>query len=252
MTPRVHRLTVQYDGTPFAGWQRQRDPNTVQGHLERALAQCWGRPLPLAGSGRTDAGVHADAQVATFTAPAKFKSLAALQAALNYHLPPQIRVTRATYAAAAFHARFSATGKEYRYRIYNHPCHNPFELHRAWHLPRPLTVTAMRRAARLFVGEHDFASFTSNPGYARKTTVRRVTRVTISVRGPVMELRFRGNGFLYRMVRNLVGALVKVGQSRLTISELQTILNAKTRSVAPNTAPACGLYLRRVFYRNRK
>ncbi|MDR1191854.1 MAG: tRNA pseudouridine(38-40) synthase TruA [Verrucomicrobiales bacterium] len=248
MEIRNHRLTIAYDGTLFAGWQIQANPATVQGHLERVLERCWGEHLTLYGSGRTDSGVHADGQVASFKAPAKFKSLAALQAALNYYLPPQIRVTRARYAADDFHARFSAKGKEYRYRICNHPFHDPFELNRSWHVPRPLNITAMRQAARLFVGEHDFASFTSNPGYARATTVRRVTRVSISASGPLITVSVRGGGFLYRMVRNLVGALVKVGLGRLTVSEVTQILAAKQRRVAPNTAPACGLYLHKVFY----
>jgi tRNA pseudouridine38-40 synthase len=251
MKIRNHKLTVKYDGTPFAGWQVQADPETVQGHLERVLERCWGEHLTLYGSGRTDAGVHANGQVASFKAEAKFKKIAALQAALNHYLPPQIRVVRAQYADDGFHARFSAKGKEYLYRICNHPFQDPFEINRSWHVPRPLAVAAMRLAAAHFVGEHDFASFTSNPGYARETTVRRVTAVTISARRRIIELRFRGEGFLYRMVRNLVGALVKVGLGRLGEAEGRAILEARRRSAAPNTAPACGLYLNRVFYTAR-
>ncbi|MDR2463761.1 MAG: tRNA pseudouridine(38-40) synthase TruA [Verrucomicrobiales bacterium] len=249
MKIRNHKLTVSYDGTLFKGWQIQANPATVQGHLERVLARCWGERITLHGSGRTDSGVHADAQIAHFKAAAKFKSLSALQAALNHHLPPQIRVTRAQYADDDFHARFSAKGKEYRYRICNHPFQDPFEINRSWHIPRPLNITEMKKAARLFVGEHDFASFTSNPGYARATTVRRVTHVSVSVNGPLITVSVRGAGFLYRMVRNIVGALVTVGLGRLTASETRQILNAKCRGVAPNTAPAHGLYLHKVFYK---
>jgi tRNA pseudouridine38-40 synthase len=251
MKIRNHKLVIQYDGTPFEGWQVQVNPETVQGHLERVLERCWGKPVTLYGSGRTDSGVHANGQVANFKAEAKFKSIAALQAALNYYLPPQIRVVNVQYANDKFHSRFSAKGKEYLYRIYNHPFQDPFEINRSYHVPRPLAISAMKEAAQHFVGTHDFASFTSNPGYERETTVRRITDVTVSVKKHVIEIRFRGEGFLYRMVRNLVGALVKVGLGRMTPAEVKQVLDAKRRSAAPNTVPACGLYLNKVFYTDK-
>lgn len=251
MKIRNHRLTIVYDGTPFAGWQVQADPETVQGHLERVLERCWGGHITLYGSGRTDSGVHANGQVANFKAEAKFKSLDALQLALNYYLPPQIRVVKTQYANDEFHSRFSAKGKEYLYRICNHPFQDPFEINRSYHVPRPLNISEMKKAAQHFVGTHDFASFTSNPGYERETTVRHITGVIISVKKNIIEIRFRGEGFLYRMVRNLVGALVKVGLGRMTAAEVKQILDAKRRSAAPNTAPACGLYLHKVFYTDR-
>lgn len=245
---RVHRLVLAYDGGPFKGWQRQGSEPTVQLALEAAVARIWGRPLHVHGSGRTDAGVHALAQVATFTAPAKFTDMARLRAALNNNLPGAIRVLRAAPAREGFHARFSATGKQYLYRIHNHEIMPPLELGRAWHLPRTLDLEAMRRAATLLVGTHDFASFTSNPGYERETTVRTIQRAELKRRGARVEFRIRGDGFLYRMVRNLVGGLVKVGYHRLTVDEFARVFAARTRTAAPNTAPACGLYLERVFY----
>jgi tRNA pseudouridine38-40 synthase len=251
MKIRNHKLTIVYDGTPFEGWQVQANDETVQGHIERVLERCWGKPITLYGSGRTDSGVHANGQVANFKAEAKFKNTAALQAALNYYLPPQIRVVKARYANGEFHSRFSAKGKEYLYRICNHPFQNPFEINRSWHVPRPLNTGEMKKAAQHFIGRHDFASFTGNPGYERETTVRNITGVTISGKKNIIEIRFRGEGFLYRMVRNLVGALVKVGLGRMTAAEARQILDAKRRSAAPNTAPACGLYLNQVFYTDK-
>ena len=151
---------------------------------------------------------------------------------------------------AKFHARFSAKGKTYLYRIVNAPFLHPLEIGRAWHVPRPLNLTAIRQAARLLAGKHDFASFTSNPGYERESTVRRLRAIRIARKpGSVLELTFDGDGFLYRMVRNLVGALVKIGHDRLTVLELKKILIARSRSSAPPTAPAEGLYLLKVRYR---
>jgi tRNA pseudouridine38-40 synthase len=169
--------------------------------------------------------------------------------ALNFHLPPGVRVLSVQKAAAKFHARFSAKGKTYLYRIVNGPFLHPMEIGRAWHVPRPLNLKAVRQAVRLFVGKHDFASFTSNPGYERKSTIRRLRSIRIArMPGPILEFTFAGDGFLYRMVRNLVGALVKVGHERLKVSDLKKILAARSRSNAPPTAPAEGLYLLKVRY----
>lgn len=245
---RVHRLLLAYEGSAFRGWQIQGQEPTVQLALEKALLTIWEQRIPVHGSGRTDAGVHALGQVASFTAPAKFQDMDRLRAALNNNLPEAVRVLRCAFAPAHFHARFSATGKEYLYRILNHEIMPPFELGRAWHVPRPLDLEAMRAAASSLIGTHDFASFASNPGYARATTVRTLTRASLRQRGHIIELRFRGDGFLYRMVRNLTGALVKVGHHRISPTQFENILRACRRTAAPNTAPACGLYLARVFY----
>lgn len=245
---RVHRLLLTYDGSAFKGWQIQGGDPTIQLVLESAVRTIWGHPIPVHGSGRTDAGVHALGQVATFTAPPKFSDMARLRAALNNNLPDPVRVLRCALAPHHFHARFSATGKEYLYRILNHEIMPPFELGRAWHIPRPLDTAAMATAATALLGTHDFASFASNPGYARASTVRTLTHASIRTRSHLIELRFRGDGFLYRMVRNLTGALVKVGHHRISVDQFTAILHARRRTAAPNTAPACGLYLARVFY----
>jgi tRNA pseudouridine38-40 synthase len=245
---RVHRLLLSYEGSAFKGWQIQGTEPTVQLALEHAVRTIWETSVPVHGSGRTDAGVHALGQVATFTAPPKFAAMARLRAALNNNLPDTVRVLRCALAPDGFHARFSATGKEYRYLIHNHEILPPFDLGRVWHVPRALDLEAMRAAAAQLLGTHDFASFASNPGYARTTTVRTITRAEVKKRGPRLELSFRGDGFLYRMVRNLAGALVKVGHHRIGVEEFGAILRAKQRTAAPNTAPAAGLYLVRVFY----
>jgi len=246
---KIHKLTVAYDGTPFSGWQIQGNKPTVQLHLEQVVERCWGQHHHVYGSGRTDSGVHATGQVAHFDAEVKFANLSALQSALNHNLPPEIRIVRAVYARPDFHARFSARGKKYVYRIANTPFHDPFELHRSWHVPRPLNLALMEEALAHLIGLKDFASFTSNPGYERATTVRHIRKITLRRRQGIVELSFWGDGFLYRMVRNLVGALVKVGLGRLSPESFHQVLESRRRSAAPNTAPACGLYLQEVFYR---
>jgi tRNA pseudouridine38-40 synthase len=244
---RIYHLTLAYKGTPFLGWQRQPNGPTVQEHLETALARFWKRPVIVHGSGRTDTGVHAHAQTAHFTEEPRFPP-ATLQAGLNHSLPPEIRITACRLAPANFHARFSAIGKEYEYWIENAPVASPFHLDLRWHLPRPLNLPALTEALKLFEGTHDFASFTSNPGYERTNTIRTIHRAQIQKSGPLIRIRVTGNGFLFRMVRNLVGATVKVGHGRLTLEELSQILAARKRSGAPPSAPAHGLYLHRVYY----
>jgi tRNA pseudouridine38-40 synthase len=242
-----HRLTITYRGTGFSGWQCQPGKRTVQEALETALEKIWGHKISLQGSGRTDTGVHALGQAASFNAP-RLHTGAVLLRALNANLPRDVRVVRCRLVHPSFHARFDAIGKTYRYLVLNHPVQDPFTLDTHWHVPRPLDLAAMRRAARLLLGRHDFASFTSNPGYERETTVRTMSRATITRHGTTLSFHFTADGFLYRMVRNLVGALVQTGRGRITPDDFGRILRARSRSEAPATAPACGLYLVRVKY----
>ena len=242
------KLTIAYLGSDFYGWQRQDPHPTVQLALETALKKIYGKSFHVAGSGRTDRGVHALGQVASCILPPNHPP-ATLLRALNFHLPSGVRILSVQKAAPKFHARFSAQGKTYLYRIVNSPYLHPMEIGRAWHVPRPLNLPAVRQAARLFIGKHDFASFTSNPGYERESTVRRLRSIRLAQKpGSVLEITFHGDGFLYRMVRNLVGALVKVGHGRLSVADLKKILAARSRSSAPPTAPAEGLYLLKVRY----
>lgn len=242
-----HKLTIAYRGTDFSGWQRQTNKRTVQECLETALEKIWGGKISLQGSGRTDTGVHALGQVASFNAP-RLHADSILQRALNANLPRDVRVIKCRLVSPAFHARFDAMEKTYRYLIWNHVVQSPFTLDTHWHMPRPLDLAAMRRAARLLVGRHDFASFTSNPGYERESTVRTMKRASIARDGAVLVFHFTADGFLYRMVRNLVGGLAKVGLGKITVDIFKKILHACSRSEAPATAPACGLYLMNVKY----
>lgn len=245
-----HKLTLSYRGTDFSGWQRQHEKRTVQGCIEDALEKIWGRKISLQGSGRTDTGVHAVGQVASFNAT-RLHTGTVLQRALNANLPRDVRVTQCRLVSPAFHARFDAKGKTYRYLVWNHPVQDPFTWDTHWHVPRSLDLAAMRRAARLLLGKHDFASFTSNPGYERATTVRTMRRASIARGHAILTFHFTADGFLYRMVRNLMGGLVKVGQGKMTVDEFGKILHARSRSAAPPNAPSCGLYLLSVSYSPR-
>jgi tRNA pseudouridine38-40 synthase len=246
-TQQGHKLTVAYRGTDFAGWQIQPGKRTVQQCIEDALQTLWGAKLSLQGSGRTDTGVHALGQVASFNAP-RLHNAVVLQRALNANLPRDIRIMRCRLVSPAFHARFDAQGKTYRYLIWNATVQDPFTLDTHWHVPRELDLPAMRRAIRVLIGRHDFASFTSNPGYERESTVRTMRRATVVRDGHALVFHFAADGFLYRMVRNLVGALVKVGKGKITPDDFTGILRACRRSAAPETAPACGLTLMQVRY----
>lgn len=246
-----HKLTIAYRGTDFSGWQRQSAKRTVQECIEAALEKIWGQKISLQGSGRTDTGVHALGQVASFNAP-RLHADTVLQRALNANLPRDVRIVKCRLVPPAFHARFDARGKTYRYLIWNRLVQDPFTLDTHWHVPRPLDLPAMRRAARLLLGKHDFASFTSNPGYERESTVRAMKRVSLTRDGAVLVFHFTADGFLYRMVRNLVGALAKVGQGKITVDDFGKILRARSRSEAPATAPACGLYLMNVTHGAKK
>jgi tRNA pseudouridine38-40 synthase len=243
-----HKLTIAYRGTDFSGWQRQAAKRTVQECIEAALEKIWGGKISLQGSGRTDTGVHALGQVASFNAP-RLHAETVLQRALNANLPRDVRIVKCRLVSPAFHARFDARGKTYRYLIWNQLVQDPFTLDTHWHVPRPLDLPAMRRAARLLLGRHDFASFTSNPGYERESTVRTMKRASVARHGAVLVFHFTAEGYLYRMVRNLVGALAKVGQGKITVDDFGKILRARSRSEGPASAPACGLYLMKVDYR---
>lgn len=244
---KVYKLTLAYHGEPYAGWQRQKGKVTVQLELEQAAAALYGQPILMAASGRTDTGVHARGQVVSFQAPGRHKSATILKA-LNAKLPDTIRVLQVRSMPAGFHARFSATGKTYAYHVYNASLADPFQLDTTWFMPFPLSLAVLRTGARHLVGEHDFASFASNPGYARTTTVRHIRWIKIARRGELITIRVHADGFLYKMVRNLVGALVKVGTGRLQPEELLAIREACSRSAAPPSAPAHGLFLESVSY----
>jgi tRNA pseudouridine38-40 synthase len=248
------KLTIAFDGTGYEGWQVQRIGTGVQQKLEEALAKLFPSAPRTHSSSRTDAGVHALGMVAHFEVPRDECRMTArkLLLAINAWLPEDIRVLSASRVPGKFHARFDAVAKEYRYQVWNHPAMNPLLRTTSWHVPRLLKLPAMRRAAALFCGRHDFQSFTSNPGYSRESTVRTVTRCEIRKRGHLLTFLIEGEGFLYKMCRGIVGTLVQVGAGRSPPEQIRTMLGKKDRRVAGMTAPAHGLVLWRVRYKKSK
>ncbi len=269
--PQTWKLTLAYDGTDFHGWQIQPDRPTIQGELQSALERVTGEgPLPQ-GSGRTDAGVHALAQVASFALSAPIPP-ENLRRALNRTLPLAIRVSEAkTVPSATFHARHSALAKTYEYRIFLGETCSPF--HARYVLPClwKIDPVLLQESARIFLGEHDFLSFAatdpersargapaildedgdeqgSGPGSTLRTIFSSAWEERGSEAGALLVYRVRGNGFLHHMVRNLVGTMLEIGRGQLALDELVKILAARSRSAAGPTAPACGLFLHSVEY----
>jgi tRNA pseudouridine38-40 synthase len=244
------KLTLAYDGTDFAGWQVQPDSPSIQGTLASAIGRITGEKVLPQGSGRTDAGVHALAQVATLPTESVIPA-GNFVVALNDVLPASIRVLTAEEVAPDFHPRKSARAKTYRYRIYREAICPPLLARYVWHYPYPLDENAMREAAPLVEGEHDFTSFAAVDPERGREGVSNVRRIFSSQwRRDSSELIYevRGNGFLHHMVRNLVGTFLLVGKGTLKPGDVTTILKARERSAAGATAPATGLYLANVEY----
>lgn len=247
------KLVVAFDGTAYEGWQVQKIGTGVQEKVEQALARLFPSCPRVHSSSRTDTGVHALGMVVHFEVPkTEFPmSPRKLVLALNAWLPEDIRVLSAARAKARFHARFDATGKQYRYFVWNHPAMNPLLRLSAWHVPRALDLPVMKRAAALFVGRHDFQSFAANPGYAKESTVRTLWRCDVRRTGPLFTFTIEGEGFLYKMCRGIVGTLVQAGLGKFAAGDIVRMLAGKNRSDAGMTAPAQGLVLWKVFYPKR-
>ena len=243
---RTLKITLSYDGTRFVGWQRQAEGDSIQGLLEDALARFAGGPVTVHGAGRTDAGVHALGQVASVRVDFAHDP-ATLTRALNVHLPADIRVVSVEDVAEEFHARFSAGGKTYRYRIRNTPTADPFDRGFSWHLPEPLALDAMNRAAALLVGTHDFSAFRSVGGEL-SSPVRTVTRSAWEQSGGLLTYEIAGDGFLRHMVRAIVGTLVEIGRGWRQPEEISSLLVRGARAEAGATAPSHGLFLVSVDY----
>ena len=247
------KLTIAYDGTGYLGWQVQPQSSTVQEQLEAALAKIFPCLPRVVGSSRTDTGVHARGMVVHLDVPRKELRATArkLILALNAHLPDDVRVMAASYTHSHFHARFDASGKQYRYLIWNHAALDPLLRRTAWQVTRRLDVTAMKAAAKLLVGRHNFRSFASNPGYERSSYVRHITRCAVFRRGPHLTVVIEANGFLYKMCRGIVGTLVQVGLGKFRPDEILSMLEQCDRRVAGMTAPAKGLILWQVNYQKQ-
>jgi len=242
------KLIVAYDGAEFAGWQSQFHRNTIQDHLERAFARVIGKPVRVHGAGRTDAGVHALGQCAHVEVTNGRLSAPRWTNALNALLPPTIRVLRCRYMSNDYHARLSAKGKIYRYRIWSADVLPPFEYRRASHIARPLDLKVLKNAAKYFAGTHDFADFAANRGKPEKNTIRTIYSVRVRQKGPCVTIDFDGNGFLYKMIRLIVGSLVKCALGKMRIEDLAERLDSRQTTSARFAAPAEGLFLLRVRY----
>jgi tRNA pseudouridine38-40 synthase len=244
-----YKLTLAYDGTHYGGWQIQPNAISIQALLEKALSTILRTPTCAISSGRTDAGVHARGQVAHFIAEPP-QDLLRLQRSLNGILPPDIRVLSLEEAAPDFHARYSAVSKEYHYHLHLERTTDPFKRLYAYHDYSPLDLDKMKVAANCFVGTHDFTTFANeaSKGSAAKNPVRTITRLDLCLEPGGVRLEFEGNGFLYKMVRNITGTLLEVARGKISIDEIPGLFEARDRRIASPAAPPHGLFLMKVNY----
>lgn len=245
------KLTIEYDGTNFQGWQIQPEgQRTVQGEIEGALQKIFKKKIKLIGSGRTDSGVHALGQVGNFVTQSAM-SMTEITKALNANLPKDIAITEAKNVPTKFHAQYSAKTKTYRYTIFCRENRSALKKAHCLHYPHKLNVTQMRREASALIGRKDFKSFQAADAAQRpknKSTIRTIKRVDIQKKGDYLYIEIEGNGFLYKMVRNIVGTLLSIGRGSLPKGSMRTILLKKDRNDAGDTAKAKGLSLIKVKY----
>lgn len=246
------KLTLQYKGTHYQGWQSQPSGKTIQQTLEKALFQILQKKISVAGSSRTDSGVHALCQVCHFDLPEESqftdkKKLPKLAYGLNSLLPDDIVISNIEQVPLSFHAQKSAKRKIYEYTILNSFTRSPFLSDYSWQIPYPLDIKKMRQAAKILIGEHDFKAFCAS-GSSVKSTVRRIYRLKISLKKHLICISIEGNGFLKQMVRNIVGSLVEIGKKKMTLVEFHKGFQSTDRSQLGPTAPAKGLILKKVIY----
>jgi len=240
------KITIEYDGSGYCGWQVQPNGLSVQQVIEDAIYKITGEKLRINGSGRTDAGVHAFGQTATFITSSSIPP-ESFSKALNYHLPGDISIVSSCRAEEGFHARFSAKGKHYKYLIFNRGTRSPFYESRAYRVTRELDINAMKRACEFFVGTHDFAGFMAT-GSQVEDTVRAINALSIVESGNLIEMDVEGTGFLYNMVRIIAGTLLECGLGKINSADIPDLIRSKKREEAGPTLPAHGLYLVEVFY----
>ncbi|WP_413375358.1 tRNA pseudouridine(38-40) synthase TruA [Alkalihalobacillus sp. 1P02AB] len=237
-----YKLTIQYDGGRYKGWQRLGNgENTIQAKIEHVISEMAGVPIEIIGSGRTDAGVHALAQIANFKME-KQMTEQAVQTYLNKYLPQDIVVSHVELVSDRYHARFHTTEKTYVYKIWNEAYTNPFIRKYSTHIEESLDLEKMKKAARFFIGEHDFTAF-SNAKSNKKTKVREIYSLDITKENGLIEVRISGNGFLYNMVRKIVGTLIEVGLGRIEAEDIPAIIEKKERNQTGRMAEAAGLFL---------
>jgi len=244
-------MVLEYDGRGLCGWQRQDNGPTVQEYLETALARIEGKPVHSHAAGRTDAGVHAEAML-VHTDVSEDRSCHSPKAyvhGVNQYLPGQIRVLDMRAVSRAFHARFDCRERAYRYQIWNRTTAPAIHRWRHWWMPRPLDLPMMQQAAQYLTGRHDFSSFRAS-GCQASSPIRELHELRIERHGVCVELHFRANAFLYHMVRNIVGSLVRVGIGKWPSERIPELLSAKDRTLAADTAPAWGLYFTHAVYDN--
>jgi len=241
------KLTIQYDGTRYKGWQRLGNSQmTIQGKIEDVLSKMTGEKIEIFGSGRTDAGVHALNQSANFKTNCQMTAREILDYCYRY-LPEDIVVKKVEKVDDKFHARYNVKSKRYLYRIYNYKYHDPFMRKYITHIPEKLNIADMKTAAGYLIGEHDFSSFTAAKS-KKKSRVRKIYDINISKEDNIIEIMIHGNGFLHNMVRIIVGTLIEVGSGRMEGEEVLKVLNKKDRRLAGPTAPSKGLFLYNVEY----
>ena len=246
---RNFKLTLEYDGTGFCGWQNQaQGERTVQGELEAVFLKIFKQPVHAIASGRTDSGVHARAGAVSFRADTRMKPLE-IQKALNSLLPADMAVLKVKEVQAHFHAQYSVKEKTYRYTVLNRKCRSVFLRDRVYFYPFPLNISNMRKAAQHLIGRHDFKSFQAyDPLRAERRTMRTIKKIVIKKEGDLIYMDVTADGFLYKMVRNIAGTLLAIGSGQLPLDEMPKILKAKNRESAWDTAPAEGLCLMKVKY----
>lgn len=242
-------MIIAYDGTNYGGWQIQPNAVSIQSLIEQALCTILRQQIPIFGSGRTDAGVHALSQVAHFCSELSI-DIGKTFASLNGLLPPDIRILSLEQVPNDFHARFSAVAKTYHYRLHLNAIPDPFKRRYAYHVPHAVDIDLLKSAAAHFIGTHDFTSFANEPGRgsAAHDAVRTLSRLDVIEEPGGIRLELQGDGFLYKMVRNIVGTLLDVCAEKIAQDQIPAILAAKDRRLAGRSAPPHGLYLVEVIY----